>query len=192
MAASLSLTLSLWGAKRACGLACGAAPHVGILPGGRAWNFAGALQASEGEAEELVDVFAASFAVLDRSGAEGPAGSASSTAAGAPPAAKASAAEPSPAVGPLGDAGLGQLDLGRDGNTRLYVVWRICGPTPLEWSGIHVGQGLSAHDGLVRLAGGALGRLMWRRAYSLDEAMQLYHSRAELPTPPLLFQWQCH
>ena len=30
-------------------MACGAAPHVDILSGGRAWNFAGALQASEAE-----------------------------------------------------------------------------------------------------------------------------------------------
>ena len=58
---------------------------------------------------------------------------------------------------------------------RIYAVWNIAGD--YRYSGLHAGCGTLAYEGLLRLANDRYSDLVFRRAYSLAEAIQLYEAR---------------
>jgi hypothetical protein len=73
---------------------------------------------------------------------------------------------------------------------RFYVVWRI--RSSAEYAGIHVGEGTAAYDGIINVAGGAIGGVKFRRVYSFAEARLVYTAEAGLhrvSITPALFEW---
>jgi hypothetical protein len=70
------------------------------------------------------------------------------------------------------------------------VVWRI--RSSADYAGIHIGSGTTAYDGIIGLAGGSIGGIKFRRAYSIVEARLMYVAEAgrhRVQPEPALYEW---
>jgi len=75
---------------------------------------------------------------------------------------------------------------GRD--IRTYAVWNIRGDSAFR--GIHVGEGNAVYRGIVAMAGGSIGGIVWKRFDTIADAIEKYHlsgpkGSRDYPTPHL-------